>query len=150
MNKFKVLTLIFAIFATVSACSSSSSTSVTEGPGSTLRALSCDGVRTWDFGASDVLQNATSLISEPPPSVGELGATEFPCTVFWEFSPSFNCSLAFTYENYISTFELEDQIQTVGTSGDNLVVVATDASRVTGVPANISAVDLANLPDCDI
>ena len=148
MNTFKTLALAFIAVATLSACSSDPSAPPVNTP-TTLGALSCDGVRTWDFGASDVLSNTTSLISESQPISG-LGTTRFPCTVLWEFSASENCSLAFSYEQYLLTFNGDDVIREIGTSGSNLIIVGNDDTRLTGTPANVSATDLANLPDCTL
>lgn len=146
MENFKILTVIFAVFVTISACSDSS-TAPGPGPDTSLGALSCDGERVWDFGASDVLSNATSYVSESR-SVTGLGATRFPCTVFWEYSASENCSLAFSYEVYIGAFGLTDELRDVGTSGSSLVLVFNDDSRQSGAPANVSAIDLRSIPDC--
>ena len=147
MNKFKILILIFTVFATISACSSDSNPS-TPAPSGSLAALSCDGVRTWDTGPSDVLAETQSYIAES--SNANLGSTKFPCTVFWEYNATFNCSLGFSYEDFLDTFGLPDVLQEVGTSGASLVLVGSDNSRQTAAPANISATDLANFPDCEL
>lgn len=113
-----------------------------------LQPLSCTGNRVWDGGESDVIEGATSLISE---SDGfQFTSSRFPCAAFWEFHPTENCSLVFNYEDYLAEFNQEDIFQTIGTSGANLFVNANNGVQVSGTPANVSLEDLNQLPDCSL
>ncbi|MBX2837817.1 MAG: hypothetical protein KTR35_13240 [Gammaproteobacteria bacterium] len=113
----------------------------------TVDALTCTGNRIWDFGASNVVADAFSYISETDGDT--FTSSKFPCAVFWEYSPTIGCSLAFTYERWLAEFNVADQLQSLEISGANLITVATDGSRVTGVPAGISVTDLNAFPDCE-
>jgi len=148
MKSAKLILLLTTVLTAISACSDSSKP-FRPGDNDNLDALSCDGIRTWDFGASDVLADTQSLVSESGPVTG-LGNTRFPCTVLWEYNATFNCSLAFSYEQYLATFNEPDSVRSIGISGANLIVVGNNDVRVTGTPANISATDLAGFPDCQI
>lgn len=113
-----------------------------------LGALSCDGSRMWSFGESNVLRDSTSYLSEPGSNTLPANS-EYPCVAFWEYVPSANCSLLFSYEGYLQEFELDEVvISQIGTSGSNLVVTLDDGTSTTGTPANVSVVDLQTLPDC--
>jgi len=107
----------------------------------------CNGFRLWDFGDSDEIQNGTSFISE---SFGnDLSGSRFPCLAFWEFSPDANCSLAFSFEDYVSTFNIDEQlISEIVVSDTNLVVVGSNGSELTGTPASLTVQELSELSDC--
>jgi len=113
-----------------------------------ISALSCEGERMWDFGESDVLLNALSYISETGGVRFE--SSQFPCAAIWEYSPTINCSLVYSYEQWLEEFGIEDQLQSLSVSGANLISRANDGSQVVGTPAGISATDLDALPDCEI
>lgn len=148
MSSISSVVVSLFIVVALSACGSGSG----NGSGSdisNLGALSCQGNRVWDFGESDEIQGAESYISETDGS--EITTSRFPCAILWEYQPTVGCSLGFSYEEFIAQFELEDFVDTIGTSGANLVVVGNDvdSTSLTGTPANISITELFDVPDCE-
>lgn len=147
----KSVSLFIATIFTVGLTACGGGSSDTGNPdsfASNLEPLSCFGNRIWDGGESDVIEGAISLIAE---SDGfEFTNSRFPCAAFWEFNPTENCSLIFTYEDYLEEFNLEDLFQNIGTSGANLIVTAFNGEQVSGTPANISLEDLNQLPNCSL
>jgi len=146
MSKSGYVVSIF-VACVLSACGGDSGNS-SDTRNDELSALSCEGNRIWDFGDSDVLLNALSYISETGGVSFE--SSKFPCAAIWEYSPTINCSLVYSYEQWLEEFEVEDQLQTLGLSGANLISRANDGSQVVGTPAGISVTDLDELPDCEI
>jgi len=117
--------------------------------GTTLTAPSCDGIGIWDFGASDVLANSLTLTSETDglPNTN----SRFPRLDFWEYNPTLQCSLLFSFENLADIFNLDGSlINDIGTSAENLVVAFTDGTEVFGTPAAVSIDFLFSLPDCPL
>lgn len=146
MSKLSQFAISITTVLALSACGGGSSSGGNSNNGDdSLAAMSCTGNRIWDFGESDFVVDATSYISE---TNGQTQDSKFPCAVFWEYQPVLGCSLAFNYEAWLTEFDAEDILQTLGTSGANLVAVSNEGVRATGAPAGISITDLSGLPDC--
>jgi len=146
MYRYRSAVLLLSFAVTLTACGGGGGSSDSASENTDLGALSCTGNRVWDGGESDVIEGALALVSETDGVTFE--NSRFPCAVFWEFSPTVNCSLAFTYEGFLSMFNQDDILESIGTSGANLVVTGTNGAELTFNPSNISLTQLDSLPDC--
>lgn len=147
MCKFRSVTgsLVVTLSATLTACGGGGGSGGSSGD--SFDAPSCSSNRVWDAGESDVIEGALSLLSEPDGLI-VFDDSQFPCTVFWEFSPSENCSLAFSYEEFLEAFNIDDLLDRVELTGANLTVTFFNDVQDTFLPANISFTQLLSLPDC--
>lgn len=148
--KNSVLCLVISMLAACGGGSGGGDNPPIVGPqsGASFTQPVCGGTRVWDFGASEEIQGAVSLVSESA-GAGDINS-RFPCIVLWEYVPSAGCSLLFTYEGAAQFFNNDPDIvsQIVVSAGGDLVAVGSNGAELTAGPANISVTELSNLPDC--